>query len=328
MRKIAFLIVAIVALAIAGGLFVLHGRSDEQYPAASTTAPATAPAAAVATDSPSPADVKALFKAVDSNNIARVTEMLHAQPALISTRGGKHHEMALHHAPTVEMANLLLSAGADAQGVDGEYGARSVRWALSSFHDDVADLLEGLAGADNDIAYDIAAGNKAKVKERLAVGEKADGKAEGNDVLGANEPLIQLAAIYNRPDTAELLLASGADANAPGDWSHAPPLEYAAWYGQTDVVRILLKHGADVNHVIQSPQGAHTALWWAALTGRAEIVKMLLAAGATVEPVLPDAVEQAKTKPYPGRDLPKADAYDAVVTMLRAAAATQPAAAK
>jgi hypothetical protein len=115
----------------------------------------------------------------------------------------------------------------------------------------------------------------------------------------------------------ELLLRRGADVAASGAFHGAQPLEYAAWPGFPEVVKVLLAHGADVNAPVKTPdQGTHTAIWWAAVTGRKEVVALLLGAGATVEPDLIDAVNDAMESPYPGRSLPPRADYEDVVLQL------------
>jgi ankyrin repeat protein len=77
---------------------------------------------------------------------------------------------------------------------------------------------------------------------------------------------------------AELLLAHGADVNAPGTYS-VTPLHVASRHGHLDAVKWLLDHGADVNAKRVDGQ---TALHSAAANGHLDVSRMLLVHNADV----------------------------------------------
>ena len=77
---------------------------------------------------------------------------------------------------------------------------------------------------------------------------------------------------------AELLLAHGADVNAPGTYS-VRPLHVASRHGRLDAAKWLLDHGADVN--AQRVDG-QTALHSAALKGHLDVTRTLLEHNADV----------------------------------------------
>ena len=89
---------------------------------------------------------------------------------------------------------------------------------------------------------------------------------------------LHLAAFFGKPEAAALLLALGADVDAPGrGWMTGGPLHSAASANHTGVATILLDAGADPN-VKQS--GGWTPLHAAAMNGNLELVEQLLAHGA------------------------------------------------
>jgi hypothetical protein len=102
-------------------------------------------------------------------------------------------------------------------------------------------------------------------------------------IYASDTPLHAAAAGY-RVEIAKLLLAAGANVNAPGKHRLATPLHYAADGSperdakrQLAMIRLLLEAGAEV--LAQDKNGA-TSLHRAVRTRCAEAVKCLLEAGA------------------------------------------------
>jgi len=87
---------------------------------------------------------------------------------------------------------------------------------------------------------------------------------------------LSLACANGNLAIIELLLAAGADANAPIHGGETP-LMTAARTGKIAPVQALLARGAAVNAKLP---GGQTALMWAAAEGHAVVVEALLAAGA------------------------------------------------
>jgi ankyrin repeat protein len=100
------------------------------------------------------------------------------------------------------------------------------------------------------------------------------------------ETPLHFAAQFGREDLAALLIAAGADVDAPDEYDDRP-LHAAATYGRASVVALLLTRGADVH---ARGAGGKTALHAAAsavgaasgIEARLEVAKLLLAAGADV----------------------------------------------
>jgi hypothetical protein len=124
-------------------------------------------------------------------------------------------------------------------------------------------------------------GNIEAVKLLIAKG--ADVKAKDNygktplyEVISWATELHQSdkTATAGSKETAELLLAHGADVNAGG------MLEKASLQGSTDWAEWLINKGANVNGNVQSTHSGYTPLYNAVHTCDAEMVKLLIAKGA------------------------------------------------
>ena len=89
---------------------------------------------------------------------------------------------------------------------------------------------------------------------------------------------LHLAAFFNQPAIASLLLDKGAEVNAvAGNPSRVCPLHSAVACGATEIVKMLLENGADAN---AGQQGGWTALQAAARHGNQGMVELLLQYGA------------------------------------------------
>ena len=96
---------------------------------------------------------------------------------------------------------------------------------------------------------------------------------------GKSTTALQEAAMQSRIDLVELLMAFGADVNAPAAGKHGnTALQSAVQSENIELVRFLLNAGADVNS--QSSRYGMTALAAAASEKSPEIVRLLLDAGA------------------------------------------------
>src|SRR5207244_3472243 len=91
-----------------------------------SAAPATQPSA------------RALFKAVDSNDLATVKMILEAQPTLVNVRDTDHGATPLHHANRVEIASYLLDKGAELEALDQMHWGTPLRWIAGDRRDEVA----------------------------------------------------------------------------------------------------------------------------------------------------------------------------------------------
>lgn len=129
------------------------------------------------------------------------------------------------------------------------------------------------------LALAAAGGHLQVVQALLDAGAEADRSGQDGTAL-------MMAVWNNLPEVAELLLARGASANAPGPCGETP-LHYAALKGRVELGRLLLAHGATPNaHTTQGhtdmfntspPVVGETPLHLAAAYGHAAFVELLLA---------------------------------------------------
>ena len=94
-------------------------------------------------------------------------------------------------------------------------------------------------------------------------------------IKGGITPL-HLAAVLNRVEAANMLLAAGANPNARTDGGFTP-LHWAAEKDASEVCEVLIKAGADINAA--TPSGI-TPLHWAARKNAERTVRLLIASGA------------------------------------------------
>ena len=142
----------------------------------------------------------------------------------------------------------LIKQRADASGTQGE-GTTALHWAAQRDDLDIAKML-------------IAAG--------------ANVKAETDN--GAITPLF-MACSNGSAAMIELLLNSGADANAPKA-NGTTPLMLASASGSVPAVKTLLDHGAKID--TKESVREQTSVMFAAALGRADVVKFLAKQGASL----------------------------------------------
>jgi len=112
-------------------------------------------------------------------------------------------------------------------------------------------------------------GDLAGVQAELNKGVNVNAKDEDGQT-----PLHE-AANWGHKETAELLIANGADVNArTGGWLNVTPLHRAE---TKEIAELLIANGADVN---AKDGTGRTPLHWTAETGRKEIAELLIEKGA------------------------------------------------
>ena len=91
---------------------------------------------------------------------------------------------------------------------------------------------------------------------------------------------LGLATFFGHKETAEALLAAGANVNLKSNNAlKASPLQAAAVMNQIDIAELLLANGADIK---TTGDGGYTPLHEVAGSGRIEFAKLLLAHGANI----------------------------------------------
>jgi uncharacterized protein len=165
----------------------------------------------------------------------------------------------------------LLDSDPQLAGARNADGATAVLWAAYTRHSEIAPLL--LASRDPDFFEACALGRRERVEGMLRADPAlARGfSADGFSALG-------LAIFFGHAEIARLLVAGGADVNAPSrNAFRVAPLHSAVASGDLQLVELLLENGAlpESEEFLEA-----TPLHSAAAHGNLPMVEKLLAAGA------------------------------------------------
>jgi ankyrin repeat protein len=179
-----------------------------------------------------------LLEAVQGNEIKKVKDLI-AQGANVNTRN-EFGETPLHLAQSKEMAEFLLSKGADLHARDNEFG-------MTPLFNAPKGIFELLISKGADV--------NARSKKGLT---PLAWSAYGDDL-----------------DRIELLISKGADVNSVGD-DLKTPLHIAANWNKIEIAKLLISKGARVN---ARDHLGWTPLHWAAFEGGPEVVQLLIAKG-------------------------------------------------
>ena len=173
------------------------------------------------------------------------------------------------------MVELLIEHGADLD-LENQEGMTPLAVATTNGHGKVVELLKAREAAAR---WGVLA--PARLSEAAGIGDLSEAAMLLSDQTGPDvkdlfglTPLIT-AALAHQPETATLLIESGADVNMTANGM--TPLHYAASAGSLRVAKVLLAHGAAVN--AQGPHGA-TPLALALESGMREMVVLLEECGA------------------------------------------------
>jgi ankyrin repeat protein len=214
----------------------------------------------------------------------------------------------------VEIARLLLDAGADPNALQDSYGGQNTTMSMlvSSTPPDQAGTQVGLVHTLVDYGAAITPKGEgawvSPIETALVFGKRAAANAlvergapiqtlaaaaglgrlddvkrmlPGADALDRHRALA-LAAQSGHADIVGVLIDAGEDPNRfnpPGTHSHSPPLHQAVAAGQLDVVKLLVSRGAQLDTKDTIHQG--TPLGWAEYCGQPEIASYLRAQGAS-----------------------------------------------
>ena len=227
---------------------------------------------------------EAAADAVITGDLATLRAMLAADPRLIHARSSRtHHATLLHHVGAngveaqrqrtppnaIDVATVLLDAGADVEATCDLYGGRSRTLGLvaTSIHPHRAGLQLAL--------IDLLLARGARLDDRIVNDCLANGRGEAAVHLASRGAALDLegAAGIGRLDLVEQLYDRGADVTRPFAW--------ACEYGRTAVVAFFLDRGLDLATPV--PNHGQAGLHWAAHGGHVDTVRLLLARGASVD---------------------------------------------
>lgn len=189
-----------------------------------------------------------IHDAARKGNVAKVKELLDADPGLVSSKD-KMGKTPLHYAAEndqKDVAELLIDHGADINTRDSNGGFAPIDLALSSYH--YMDVLELLVarGADANHTADngltplheaALRGQRDALPLLLSKGAKIDTQ----DGKGTS-PLLW-ALMMGHVDAAEILVNAGANPNLAGVQGFTP-LSLAQRRGYGRIADLLRQHGA------------------------------------------------------------------------------------
>jgi hypothetical protein len=265
---------------------------------------------------------EAAVEAVISGDVAKLRAMLEERPELVHARSARRHRATLLHyiaangvegdrqktpANAVEVAKLLLDAGAEADALADMYDARCTTMSMlvsssppaqAGLQAALAELLldygaefegpgsnwqsglvtaltfgfrdtaEVLARRGAPVDNIAAAAGLGRVEETARLLPASD--AEGRHIA------LALAAQLGHAEVVRLLLDAGEDPNRhnpDGFHSHSTPLHQAVWANHMDVVRLLVERGARLD--IKDTIYLGTPLDWANYGEKTEMAAYL-----------------------------------------------------
>ena len=239
---------------------------------------------------------EAAVEAVVSGDVATLRSLLREHPELIRAVSTRRHRATLLHyvaangvedgrqktpQNAVDVAKLLLDAGAEVDALGDMYGAKctTLSMLVSSCHPAEAGVQGALAETllDYGAAFEGAGSNgQSALLTALAFGylDTAETLARRGAPV---ENLAAVAGLGRLDDVARLLPESDLQ-------SRHIALALAAQHGHTEVVRLLLDSGEDPSRY--NPEGFHshsTPLHQAVWSSHLDVVKLLVERGARVD---------------------------------------------
>jgi ankyrin repeat protein len=181
--------------------------------------------------------VTALHLAAVQHNEQLIEAMLDAGADPNAAYGdGETAFMSAARAGHAGVVRLMIQHGADVTAAESWHGQTALMWAVQENHADAVSVMVD-AGADINrrstahdwIKIDYSSGNVPKTRD-----------------LGGLTPL-HFAARHGSIDAASVLIAAGADLNAPEPMYQLTPLQTAVVNGYYQLATKLVEAGADVN---------------------------------------------------------------------------------
>jgi ankyrin repeat protein len=248
-------------------------------------------AAVTADDSPVHC-FEAAVESVISGEAATLEALLREDPELVRARSMRVHRATLLHyvaangvegyrqktpKNAVEMATILLKAGAEVDAPADMYGGQATTMSMLVSSSPPAEAGVQVALVETLLNFGAAVeGNGSPLMTALAFGHRS--AAEALVRRGARVDNIAAAAGLGRLADAARWLAE-----ADGESRHRA-LALAAQHGHREIVRLLLDAGEDPNRYNPAGNHAHsTPLHQAALAGHDGVVRLLVERGARLD---------------------------------------------
>ena len=242
-------------------------------------------------------DFELVVDAIVNGDVSTLSKLLSDNPELVRARSTREHRSTLLHYVSangvedfrqktpkniVEIANLLLEAGADVNAESDAYGGRSTTLGLTatSCHPEEAGvqlpLMELLI--ERGAIIDGPDGGSA------VVSCLRNGRGEAAEFLAKRGARLDLegAAGVGRLDIVGSFFNEDGSLRPPATPKQMKDgFAWACEFGRTAVVDFLLEKGMEVDGKL--PHNGQTGLHWAACGGHANTVKLLLERGAPVD---------------------------------------------
>jgi ankyrin repeat protein len=231
--------------------------------------------------------------AVVSGNAATLRRLLHDHPGLVRERSTReHHATLLHYVSAngvedfrqktpkniVEIARMLLDAGADVNAESNSYGGhdRTFDLTATSVHPEAAGVQEELLMLLLERGAAVA-GDPGIVNACLHNGRGR--AAVFCAARGATLDLEGAAGVGNVDVIRTFFDASGQLTNGATQKQLTDGFAWACQFGRTAAVEFLLNHGIPLD--AELPHDGQSGLHWAAFGGHPDAVRLLLARGAS-----------------------------------------------
>jgi ankyrin repeat protein len=193
-----------------------------------------------------------VFEAVAAGDLARVKELIGADPALARARDGQGLTPILHarYRDDMEMVRALLATNPDLDVFEG--AALGDEPALDRLLDSDPGLIGAWSG-DGFTPLHLAAFFGHPETAALLIQRGADVAAVSRNPMTVMP--LHSAVAGRDARTVEVLLGSGADVNAPSHAGFTPLLD-AAQNGDPGIVEVLLARGADPEQATEAGKRA------------------------------------------------------------------------
>ena len=234
--------------------------------------------------------------AIVAGDAAKLESLLRENPNLIRARSTRVHRATLLHyvgangfenyrqkSPNtaVEIAKMLLNAGAEVDAVADTYGkSTTLGLVATSIHPKQAGVQIALMETLLEYGADIDGSAEGR---SLVISALHNGRGEAAEFLAERGARLDLegAAGVGRLDVVESFFNDDGSLNPCATQAQMNAgLLWACEYGRTNVVNFLLKKGADLR---AGENTGLTGLHWAVVGGQLDTIQFLLKRGAPLE---------------------------------------------